>query len=100
MNIAETCGGIGVSLMVFRTQFEIETDRIIEFLDTEVDGQLAKYAGACDRLQKFNSAELRKRASTEEAAEYGALVGSVSTELKKLSDGLEQLNQLFDRRRA
>jgi hypothetical protein len=74
---------------VYKTQFEIETDKIIAYLDNELDDRMQKFVGASDRLY---STDLRKRGP----ADYEALSKAFS-ELQKC---FGELNKLMDRRQA
>jgi len=74
MNIAEAekFAGIGVALMVFRTQFEIEFDAIVE-MNKQLD-----YDRLVDLVRKVASPDLRKSMSSVE-------LKKVNAELQKLA---------------
>jgi hypothetical protein len=80
-NIAETCGGIWVSIMVYKTQFEVETDNLAKLYD-DAGNQLAKIAGEKDRLQK------------------GVQLSNIVRELDRLHSLLDEIRKASDRRKA
>jgi hypothetical protein len=59
---AEIFGGIGVAIMVFRTEFRVELDRLNKYVDERIDKPLTKLLGSGDLLRKSASslAELRQ----------------------------------------
>jgi hypothetical protein len=99
-NIAETCGGVGVACMTYRTQFEIETERLSDLLNKDATAQLGKIAVARDRLAKFFDVELKKRAPTADyLAKLKALTDACRAELDALRKTMAEANLIAERRR-
>ncbi len=87
MMYAETFGGLGVGIMVFKTAYETALDDMSKGLDA-----------VSDKLSKLASGDLRKAASANKVTLDD--LTRLKRSLDDINSDLNKLNEIADRRRA
>jgi hypothetical protein len=109
-NIAEICGGVGVAIMTFQTQFEKEFATLQEMQDRlaadgpTILGKLAEinktFAAKLDKLQKGATRVERLKAENDALREYIAEQGKLRADLERYrqayNEALKQIGKCHE----
>src|SRR5260370_42661696 len=89
--------GPGVEIMTFRTDFEIETERLARILDMVAD-QFEKMTAAIDGLKKCIGGALRKRAPVGMLREFETMTAAYHAERRILEELTADARRITARR--